>query len=270
MGMLSGFLGGMGKGLTESSKMAYDQRMLEDRDAKQYERQVQRDDVAATRQDVRDVRSHEQAIALKGVDLENRLAEAKQVIEINRGYEATDLAAAQEAISAAGGDFAKALPLAKTTRAAELIAKYQQLENDNLKTQSSIKTDGAQAASAYASAANSRDAISGRQQDRKTAAQERTDAARVRELQALIPRVKASGNTAALEAVQAEIISLSGVDPLATKGGNWKEVEETNQYGEKKVIGWRELDTGEFRPNTPAAAGSKPQKPFNPADFQRK
>lgn len=147
MGLLmAGFMGGMGKGLADSSETAYKQAMDEKKIAGIQEFQTRRDDInnersveAATVADTRQVARDKTAF-------DNQLISVRETIKTQRvlaeQYGSEDIAAAQESIAKSNGNILEAIKIAKTPGASGVLHKMNDAINGNRTTESTLETQG--------------------------------------------------------------------------------------------------------------------------------
>lgn len=256
MGMLTGFMAGVGRGLRDGAKMAYDNYITEQRDEKQFQRQVQRDDVMAARQDVRDERNHQQLLERDKNQLKIRLEEVREAAKITHKlqseYGAAALAEIQQVRQKLGPKATDAQVRAALSdpNAIKAFDAQAGFVNDQRKLDDDMKTNAAQRAASYAS-------VDARNQDRKTAAEKRADEARAREVMINLTKAQRAGNDAAAQALQEEYIRLTGSDPLKPKDGDYSVVYEGGDFGDKKPVAVFNKNTGTASPY-PGTGGGGP------------
>lgn len=253
MGLLmAGFMGGMGKGLADSSETAYKQAMDEKKIAGMQEFQTQRDDAAYQRAVERDDLSYKRQTTRDTVQFDRGLESARKTLEINheltQQFGAETMSAAQQALAASGGDIAKAMKSAPTPDAFNALQKMQSAINDNATTQSTLANGAASRAASYNSIENSRTARSDHQSDR---AQAKVGNALYAEYVSAQDAAIADPSNKALSEqaskLRKQYIATSGKDPRAKQNGDYTPIMEEDDMGVKKMAGVLDKNTGEFR-----------------------
>lgn len=281
-GLLSGFVGGLGKGISEGSKAYYDQTIAEQRDDRNYQRQVARDEVLAGRQEARDETVHQrqverdEATDQRQIAREERLSKRKLdevreaaaiTFEMQAKYGAEALkeisdVRAQLGPKATDAQVRSNLSHPEAIKAFDAQAKYIVDQN---KAKSDLDVDKARATALYSSAANSR-----------ATGTKRGDSSKARGLLADYVSATDRGDADAAAKARDGYIRETGEDPRTTRKGNWKPNEVTDKFGRKTITGWTDPDTGEFRPNTGGGqtqtpAGRKvPAEPFDSSKWFNK
>lgn len=162
--MMAGLLGGLGRGLTEGTQIAYKEAMDKEKIAGAQAFQTQRDDVnnqrsvaaseldntrrvdAATVADTRHAES-------KRVDFDNQLKAVSETIKIRHDMEAkfgtAAITGAQEIMKTVGGDFTKAIERAPTPDIAAALKGWSDFADNKLAHQSTLQTQAASRAGTY-------------------------------------------------------------------------------------------------------------------------